>query len=348
MNTRNANHEACGDHDLRRAAAKILFISFALLCLSPWGSPPLALGIGVVLALAIGNPFRKATQNISKWLLQCCVVFLGFSMNLTTVLRVGATGAGMAAMTIAVTLTAGYLLGRCLRLRPEMTLLLSAGTAICGGSAIAAVGSAMDSEQSDMTVAMGTVFMLNAAALYLFPVVGHWLGLSENQFGLWAGVGIHDISSVVGAASRYGGAEALQTATAVKLSRALWIIPLTLGITFAAQRSRFAGTDKQPTIVNATFGFDPIGQKKPRKLQIPYFIGLFLLASVLRSAVPAIAHVAPALTHVATIGLTLTLFLIGSALSRQTLIAVGWKALAHGMALWVLISALSLLFVKAR
>ena len=319
---------------LRRFGAQGAFTVLAILCLTPLASPAVALAAGMALALLLGNPFRKAGHKTAKMLLQACVVLLGFGMNLGVVLEAGASGALLAVITIAVTLGAGWFLGRWLGLRPMTTALISAGTAICGGSAIAAVGSTLNAEEGDMTVAMGTVFLLNAAGLYLFPIIGHQLGMSPTQFGTWAGVGIHDVSSVVGAASHYGDA-ALQTATAVKLARALWIVPLTLASTLAV-RARL-----RPQFTNATFGFDA-SQQSPRKIQIPWFIGLFLLASVVRSMVPQVAVAAGAITHLATVGLTLTLFLIGAGLTRQTLARVGWRALVHGVILWVLISVLSL------
>lgn len=324
------------------SANKVIYLLGAALCLTPWASPPVALGLGAAMALTLGGGFGKAGNRISRKLLQACVVLLGFGMNLPQVLRVGTDGALVAAFTIAVTLSAGWLIGRWLKLPRGAVVLLSAGTAICGGSAIAAVGSALDSEQRDMTVAMGTVFLLNAVALYLFPMTGHLAHLTQQQFGLWAGIGIHDVSSVVGAAGQYGQ-QALETATAVKLSRALWIVPLTLGISFALRRQGKAVGGK---VTNASFGFDPTEAGGAHKIQIPWFIALFLLASILRGLIPGIAPLAVHLTDMARIGLTLTLFLIGTSLTRQTLAAVGWRALVHGVALWVLVGGLSLLIVK--
>ena len=299
---------------------QILFIALALLCLTPWASPPVALAAGMALALTLGNPFPKVGKVAAPKLLQGCVVLLGFGMNLAVVLKAGASGAAFAAVSIGVTFAFGYWLRGRLGIAQKTSALISAGTAICGGSAIAAVGSVIDAEEGDMTVAMGTVFVLNAVALFVFPPIGHALGLTPTQFGTWAGVAIHDISSVVGAAAHYGGG-ALGTATAVKLSRALWIVPVSLAAAFAFRRG--AGTG-------------------PTKLQIPWFIGLFLLASVARTLLPPIASFAPTLTHLATVGLTVTLFLIGTGLSRETLRRVGWKPLAQGIALWLVISAGSL------
>jgi uncharacterized integral membrane protein (TIGR00698 family) len=311
------------------------FLAAAAFCLTPWSSPAVALALGAALAILLGNPFRRPSQHAAKWLLQSSVVLLGFGMDLPTVLRAGSGGFAFAAVSIAATLLLGRFLGNWLKVAPHASALISAGTAICGGSAIAAVGSALDADEGDMTVAMGTVFLLNAAALYLFPVLGHALHLTPHQFGTWAGVAIHDVSSVVGAASRYGPG-ALETATAVKLSRALWIVPVVVGMAWASDRHRTA------TVGNASFGFATPAPIRRRQVQVPWFIGLFLLASVARSFVPGVAGAAPALSHVAVTALTLTLFLIGGGLDRDTLAAVGWKALLQGTLLWVFISAASL------
>ena len=286
--------------------------------------------LGAALALTHENPFAHLGKALSGHLLQVCVVLLGFGMDLPVVLKAGANGAGFAALTIAATLALGWWLGRALGILPKTSALISAGTAICGGSAIAAVGSVIGVAEGEITVAMGTVFILNAAALYLFPVVGHALGLSQTQFGTWAGVAIHDISSVVGAASHYG-LSALQTATAVKLSRALWMIPVVFGAAYAFR----PGKDPEAVVGDVA----PAG--KP-KVQVPWFVGFFLLASVLRSYVPRVAMAAPALSHIATVGLTLTLFLIGAGLSARTLRTVGWRPLLQGVLLWVFISIASL------
>jgi len=254
------------------------------------------------------------------------VVFLGFGMDLPVVLRTGLQGAALAAATIATTLGLGWILGKRFGIDRKVSALISAGTAICGGSAIAAVGSVIDVGESEISVAMGTVFILNAAALYVFPLVGHALGLTQVQFGTWAGISIHDISSVVGASSHYG-LDALQTATAVKLSRALWIIPLAFGAA-AIFRPRNARRHSQA--------------HPKSKFHVPWFIGFFLLASVVRTFVPGMAGNASALGKVATTGLTLTLFLIGAGLSAQTLRAVGWRPFLQGVLLWVFISVVSL------
>lgn len=296
----------------------LLFLGIAVCCFTDWISPPAALTLGILVALTLENPIPKISRSIAKYLLQICVVLLGFSMNLAVVLEAGSRGALFAALSIGTTFWFGERLRRWLKIPVRASVLISAGTAICGGSAIAALSSVINALESEISVAMGTVFVLNAIALYIFPPLGHALHLTPTQFGTWAGVAIHDISSVVGAVSHFG-LGALETATAVKLSRALWIIPVAL---VAIRLSR---STSQPT-----------------SIQIPWFIGLFLLASLLRTFVPAISIVTPEITRLSTSGLTLTLFLIGAGLSRQTLKAVGWKPMVQGVLLWVFISASSL------
>jgi uncharacterized integral membrane protein (TIGR00698 family) len=302
---------------------QVLFLGAAALSLTPWASPASALALGMALALTHENPFAHIGKRTAKILLQGCVILLGFGMNLAVVLEAGAHGALLAAASIATTFALGGWLGRRLQINPKTSLLISAGTAICGGSAIAAVGTVTSAAEGEMTVAMGTVFLLNAVALYTFPLIGHALHLTQGQFGTWAGIAIHDISSVVGAASRYG-LPALQTATAVKLSRALWIIPVALA----------AGRIYRPHGAHGT-----LSAARP---EMPWFIGLFLLASVARTFLPGVAKFAPAMSHLAQVGLTLTLFLIGAGLSREILRAVGWKPMAQGILLWIFISVTSL------
>ena len=309
------------------AAHKIAFIGAAALCLLPMATPPLALAGGLAFALTVGNPFPDATRRLSKTLLQACVVLLGFGMNLGAALHAGAHGAILAAVTIGVTFALGRWLGRRLNVAPVASLLISAGTAICGGSAIAAVGATIGAAEADMAVSLGTVFVLNAVALFVFPVIGHALHLSPAQFGTWAGVAIHDISSVVGAASGYGPG-ALTTATATKLSRALWIVPVTAIIGWKARQKAASATEGSAV-----------------KASAPWFVGGFLLTAGLRQWVPGVAAHAPWLTHLATVGLTLTLFLVGASLSRALVRAVGWKPMAQGVALWVAISVTALVAV---
>jgi uncharacterized integral membrane protein (TIGR00698 family) len=307
--------------------ARILFFLLCAACFIPYASPPLALAAGLVFALALGNPYPKESRQISGKLLRFCVVLLGFSMNLFVVLKAGESGMVFAAATITATLLLGWGVGSLLGIRRRTSALIASGTAICGGSAIAAVGSVLGAEEGEMSVALGTVFLLNAVALYVFPIIGHALHLTQSQFGTWAGVAIHDISSVVGAAKTYGQG-ALETATAVKLSRTLWIIPLALAAAFAMHRRGVV---------------EPDG-KKP-KIQIPWFIGIFLLAACVRTYVPSVASATPTISYVTTAGLSLTLFLIGSGLSKVALKAVGWRPLVQGLSLWLFISVVSLVVI---
>lgn len=294
--------------------SRLPFIAVLLFCLTPWCSPPVALALGLVLALTIGHPFK--TGKMTKILLQVSVVGLGFGMNLQKVLQVGRTGILFTLGTIAGTLILGTLLGRAMRISPSTSHLISSGTAICGGSAIAAVAPVIGANDEEISVSLGTVFILNAIALFVFPVIGHALGLSQTQFGVWAAIAIHDTSSVVGAAASYG-AEALQIATTIKLTRALWIVPLAIGTALAFRR-------------------------KTTRAALPWFILFFLLASVARTYVDAPVVLWDALVSIARVGLTVTLFLIGSALSRRSLAAVGVRPLLLGVALWLVISAAGL------
>jgi uncharacterized integral membrane protein (TIGR00698 family) len=282
-------------------------------------APPLALALGLVIALTVGNPYAKKTSKLTKILLQASVVGLGFGMNLQKVVEAGRTGILFTIATIAGTLLLGYLLARALRINARTSHLISSGTAICGGSAIAAVGPVIGASDEEMSVSLGTVFILNSVALFLFPLIGAALHLSQKQFGVWSAIAIHDTSSVVGAASAYGK-EALQIATTVKLTRALWIVPLTIGTALAFHR----------------------GGKT--RVTIPWFIFLFVIASIVRTYVNGPWDV---IVLIARIGLTLTLFLIGAGLSRRSLAAVGIRPLILGVLLWLAISVTGLWAVTA-
>ena len=297
-------------------------------------SSPAALVAGILFTLVIGHPFAHWNYRVTKWLLQSCVVLLGFGMNLPVVLRLGLNGSLFAAATIGSTLIFGWWLGRKLGLNQKTTTLISVGTAICGGSAIAAVSPVIAATEAEIAVSMGTIFLLNAVALYIFPAAGHLLHLSQAQFGLWAGVAIHDISSVVGAGLSYGP-DALTTATAVKLSRTLWIVPLTLALAFSLGQKK-AGAP----------GAGKSHPNRKAKIAMPWFIGLFLLASLLRSYVPAMAVWSPQISEVAHRGMILVLFLIGTALSLRALRVVGWRTMTVGLALWAFIGIASLLVIR--
>ena len=311
--------------------AKIAALVVIVVCLVLWASPPTALVAGILFALLIGHPFARWNHHVTKWLLQICVVLLGFGMDLPMVLRLGLNGSVFAAATIGATLVLGYWLGRKLALDQKTSTLISVGTAICGGSAIAAVSSVIAASEAEIAVSIGTIFLLNAVALYVFPLTGHLLHLSQAQFGLWAGVAIHDISSVVGAGMSYGP-DALATATAVKLSRTLWIVPLTLAIAFGLARRKPA--DAEVARRNNRF-----------KITVPWFIGFFLLASLLRSYVPVISTWSPQLSEIARRGMILVLFLIGTSLSVRALRAVGWRTVVTGLTLWLFVSVASLLAI---
>lgn len=305
---------------------KIVFLLGAGFCLTPWASPPIALMLGIILALTHENPFHRISRPAAKYLLEASVIMLGFGMDLAVVLKAGASGALFAVGSITATFVLGYFLGQWLKIPIKASTLISVGTAICGGSAIAAVSSVINAAESEISVAMGTVFVLNAVALFVFPSIGHMLHLTQTQFGTWSGVAIHDISSVVGAASHYGQS-ALYTATAVKLSRALWIVPISVAASYLFQH--------QHTNTNSD-------QDVSHKPQVPWFIGLFILASVARTFFPVVASWSPVLTPLSEVGLTLTLFLIGAGLSQRMLKAVGWKPMVQGVVLWLFISATSL------
>ena len=312
---------------LERYKAPIVYLVGLGFCFTPWGTPGTALALGLLFALVLGNPWREHVGRYVRWLLQGSVVLLGFGMDFLAVLKTGAHGLAFAAITILSTLALGWLLARSLYIGRKTSLLISAGTAICGGSAIAAVGTAVDADKGEMSVAMGTVFLLNALALYLFPQLGHLLHLTPEQFGTWAGVAIHDISSVVGAASAYGG-DALGIATVVKLSRVLWIVPLTLAAAWWFHRGSSASG----------------GGKRPAP---PWFIGGFLLASLAAGYFPLLGEWTPMLTRLARLGFSFTLFCIGASLSREALKAVGWRPLLQAFLLWLFIGGVSLAVVLA-
>jgi uncharacterized integral membrane protein (TIGR00698 family) len=328
-----ATTRALGTPEPKEFLLRSGFVLAGLVCLLPVATPALALTLGAAYTLLLGNPWPRFGKVAGKALLQTCVVLLGFQLDFRQMLHAGASGWFVAAFSIAATMGLGWFAGRLLRLHGKASALISAGTAICGGSAIAAVGPAIGASEAEMTVALGTVFSLNAVALYIFPPLGHWLQLSPAQFGLWSGIAIHDISSVTGAATAFGGG-ALPVATAVKLSRTLWIVPVTLVAALVFRRR------SQETAEGA------IAARGKIRLPIPWFIGLFALASLARLHWPAVAQAAPTIGHLARIGLTATLFLIGAGLSRATLRAAGWKAFTQGICLWLFISSASLLVVR--
>jgi len=295
---------------------KAVFIICITLCLTPFISPAIALFMGLVIAQFTGHPYLHLNHRATHLLLQFSVVGLGFGMNVHTAMQAGKEGVLFTIVSITGTLVFGYLMGKWLNIEKKTSYLISAGTAICGGSAIAAISPVIKAEEKQISVALGCVFILNSIALFIFPVIGHHFNLSQTQFGLWCAIAIHDTSSVVGAASKYG-THALEVATTVKLARALWIVPVSFMSTF-------------------------IFKNKSKKISIPYFIGLFILAMVANTYFPVVKMISPYMVTIAKMGLTLTLFLIGAGLSRKILVSVGFKPLLQGVALWAAISVTAL------
>jgi uncharacterized integral membrane protein (TIGR00698 family) len=300
-------------------AQRILFISILLLCLTPFIDPPLALLLGFILAQTIGHPYLHFNHKVINWLLKISVVGLGFGMNLYKAIEAGKEGLGFTIFSITLTLLLGWLLGKWFKIDKKIAFLISSGTAICGGSAIAAVSPIVKADEKQMSVSLGTIFILNSIALLIFPTIGSWLHMSQHEFGLWCAIAIHDTSSVVGAAAKYGQ-EALQVATTVKLERALWIIPLSI-----------------LTIV--------FTKGEGKKIQIPYFIGFFILAMCLSTYIPQFKDQYTTVVTIAKKGLTITLFLIGAGLSMETIKSVGIKPLLQGVLLWITISIVSILTI---
>ncbi len=299
----------------------------ALACLHPVVSPAMALGAGLVVGLAGWNPEPKRVSWLSSRLLKACVVGLGFGVSLVVVLRAGATGVVETAVSLTLTLALGLALGRLLRVPTDTSVLVSGGTAVCGGSAIAALGPAIGAGADAMGVALACVFVLNGVALYAFPALGHALGLTQEQFGTWAALAIHDTSSVVGAAASYGD-RALELATVLKLTRALWIVPLVV-VAAAWQRRRMAAE----------------GGAAAPKIAWPLFIAFFVAASALRAVLPAGVEVFDTIALVARRGLVVALLLIGAGLTRATLARVGARPLMQAAGLWIVISAAALAYV---
>ena len=295
---------------------EVIFLLAVVLCLSPLISPPIALLMGLIIAQFIGHPYLHLNHKATHILLQVSVVGLGFGMNVTSALKAGKEGILFTIVSIIGTLVIGFFMGKFLKIEKKTSYLISAGTAICGGSAIAAISPVIKAEEKQISVALGTIFILNSAALFLFPFIGHQLNLSQSQFGMWCAIAIHDTSSVVGAASKYGP-QALEIATTVKLARALWIIPVAFLSTF-------------------------IFKNKESKIKIPYFIGLFVLAMIANTYIPFVQQYNHYLTNIAKAGLTLTLFLIGCGLNRKTISSVGFKPLIQGVILWMIIATAAL------
>jgi len=301
---------------------KIIFILAILCCFTSFIDAPLALLLGFIIAQTIGHPFIQFNHKATSLLLKISVVGLGFGMNIHQAIEAGKSGFVFTFFTILLTFLFGWLLSKWLNVESKTSFLISSGTAICGGSAIAAVSPIVKADAKQMSIALGTVFILNSVALLIFPRIGHWLNLSQQQFGLWCAIAIHDTSSVVGTSAKYGH-EALQIATTIKLERALWIIPLSL--------------------VTVMFT-----KTETKKISIPYFIGFYILAMCVGTYFPEFSDPYSMIVMIAKKGLTVTLFLIGAGLSLDAIKSVGIKPLLLGVILWLLISVVSVMIISQQ
>jgi uncharacterized integral membrane protein (TIGR00698 family) len=306
------------EENLPSLAKRVAFILAALITLLPLVSPGIALMLGIAFALTLSNPYAGTSSRFVTPLLQISVVGLGAGMNLGAVAHAGMQGFLYTVVGVTLTMTVGLILGRSLGTARNTSLLVTVGTAICGGSAIAAVAPAIRAKNHEVSVALATVFFLNAVALFIFPWIGHYFGLSQSQFGIWSAIAIHDTSSVVGAAMQYG-AQSLEIATTIKLTRALWIVPVTLviGMVWNAKKN----------------------EAKAQRARRPWFILGFLAAAAFVTLIPSLKPVGHVLFIGAQRSLVLTLFLIGSGLSRSALHAVGRRPLVQGFILWVLMGS---------
>lgn len=295
-------------------AKKGIFI--VLIIVSALLSPAGALLCGIVMSITMGNPFPDFSKKASKIALQASVVGLGFGMNLHESLAAGKEGMMFTIISVIGVMTIGILLGKFLKINKKNAYLISCGTAICGGSAIAAVGPVIDADDDQMSVSLATIFLLNAIALFVFPFAGRLIGLDQGQFGMWAAIAIHDTSSVVGAGAAYGE-EALKVATTVKLTRALWIIPLAIVSTF-------------------------VFRTKGNKISIPWFILLFVVAMIANTFLPLPHALTGSIVFASHKVLSITLFLIGGGLSLRAIKHVGVKPLLLGVLLWFIITAATL------
>jgi uncharacterized integral membrane protein (TIGR00698 family) len=296
-----------------------LFFVGLILAATGLVSPPLSLLGGLIYGFALPHPLPAESKRLAKFLLQASVVALGFGMNLHEVVHAGRSGFVYTAASITFAMLLGLGLGYFIQVGKKSAFLISAGTAICGGSAIAAVGPIADANEEEMAVALGTVFILNSVALFLFPYIGYAMHLSQAQFGLWSALAIHDTSSVVGATAKYGPT-ALAIGTTIKLARALWIVPLSL--------------------------LTAVTLKSKARIQWPWFILFFGLAALLNTLLPALDVTFGALNHIGKIGLTVTLFLIGTGLNKETLKHVGFRPLLQGLALWTIVGAGTLALIR--
>jgi uncharacterized integral membrane protein (TIGR00698 family) len=300
---------------------RLIFPLLALLTLLPFVSPGVALMAGIAVALTIDNPYPITTARTVTPLLQLSVIGLGAGMNLFEVGHAGLHGFFYTAIGIIMTISLGLALGRLLKTSRDTSLLVTVGTAICGGSAIAALAPVIRAKGHEVSVALATVFFLNAVALLIFPGIGHHLGLSQTQFGVWSALAIHDTSSVVGAAMQYG-ARALEIATTIKLTRALWIVPVTLAIGSMSNRGK--------------------KQMSAGKARRPWFILGFIAMATIVTCIPALKPLGHAVFLTAQRALVITLFFIGSGLSRSAIQVVGRGPLVQGFVLWIVMGSATL------
>lgn len=298
--------------------SKNIFFIGLIVAASGLISTPWALLAGLVYGLSFAHPYHLDAKKLSAFLLQASVVALGFGMNLHEVVQAGRSGFLYTAASISFAMLFGLGIGYVFKVQNKSSFLICAGTAICGGSAIAAVAPVLDAGEEEMAVSLGTVFTLNSVALFLFPAVGYALHLSQSQFGLWSALAIHDTSSVVGATAKYG-AQALMVGTTIKLARALWIVPLAIAVA--------------------------VWRKSKTRIHWPWFILLFCLAAVAKTYLPLFGPLYPKLSMLGKSGLTVTLFLIGTGISKATLKQVGWRPLLQGILLWAVVATASLALI---
>ncbi|MCU0471658.1 MAG: putative sulfate exporter family transporter [Arcicella sp.] len=298
---------------------KVILLFLAIVCCFPFINSTWALILGLIFALIIGNPFTKETNKWGGYLLKSSVIGLGFGINIQVLLKAGQENIGTTTIFVLIALGGGILLGKLLKLDTKVGLLVASGTAICGGSAIAAIGSVIKADANQLSVSTGIVFLLNALALILFPIIGHWLGLSQEQFGTWAAIAIHDTSSVVGASAKYGEV-ALKIASITKMLRILWIIPVSLILVLGFKENR-------------------------ESFKIPSFIIGFVIASCLFSFLPTFGNFYGTMYQIAKQMMVLSLFLIGSGISIENIKMVGKKVVIQALGLWIVVCLLSLYFV---
>lgn len=304
---------------MQKALSKLYYLVPAL-CLFPFFSAPLALLLGILLAVFYKGEEVVKTGKLTKYLLQGSIVCMGFSMSVSEVIHTGKTGFMITVVSVVVTVFAGILLGKLFKVGKNTTMLISSGTAICGGSAIAAVAPVLDAKNNEISFSLAVIFVLNAVALFIFPLIGHLLQMDQTHFGYWAAIAIHDTSSVVGACSAYGE-QALQVGTTVKLTRTLWIIPLALCIAF-------------------------FNKNKTSKVNIPWFIFLFLLAIIVGNYIPGMAETNGHLSWLGKKGMMVSLFFIGASINMDEVKKTGINTFMLGISLWLMISILSYFWIE--